>query len=414
MSRVYSLKTNFKWMFIANILFAFCQWLILISIAKLGDKELVGIYTLGLAITAPIMIFSNLQLRAIQATDAQNENEFRDFFSLRTIFVFLGLIIIFLIIFWSNYKFERKVIIFLIGLSKAVEGMSDIIYGYLQKKEDMQKIAVSLMLRGFFSVSLFSVTLYVTGNLVWATMFSTLAWLIVFLFYDLQSLKKYSVDFFFTKKIDELKSLFLTAIPLGLVTMLGSLNTNIPRYIIERELSLEVLGVFGAVSYILVGANQFTKSISQTVSPRLAKYYAQSDRKSFLKLFNKVLFINVILGIVGFLIVMIFGKEILTIAYTSEYASYHKLFLWTMVLSCTLYITNVLGVAVTSMRLFAKQLPIHILKLILVTITSIIFIRRFGVEGAVWSLLISTIVTIYFYMKLFNRGYKRIGEKSNE
>ena len=414
MSRVYSLKTNFKWMFIANILFAFCQWLILISIAKLGDKELVGIYTLGLAITAPIMIFSNLQLRAIQATDAQNENEFRDFFSLRTIFVFLGLIIIFLIIFWSNYKFETKVIIFLIGLSKAVEGMSDIIYGYLQKKEDMQKIAVSLMLRGFFSVSLFSVTLYVTGNLVWATMFSTLAWLIVFLFYDLQSLKKYSVDFFFTKKIDELKSLFLTAIPLGLVTMLGSLNTNIPRYIIERELSLEVLGVFGAVSYILVGANQFTKSISQTVSPRLAKYYAQSDRKSFLKLFNKVLFINVILGIVGFLIVMIFGKEILTIAYTSEYASYHKLFLWTMVLSCTLYITNVLGVAVTSMRLFAKQLPIHILKLILVTITSIIFIRRFGVEGAVWSLLISTIVTIYFYMKLFNRGYKRIGEKSNE
>ena len=52
-------------------------------LAKLGTPEMVGQFTLGLAITTPLIMFTNLQLRAVQATDASRQYKFGDYFALR-------------------------------------------------------------------------------------------------------------------------------------------------------------------------------------------------------------------------------------------------------------------------------------------------------------------------------------------
>src|SRR5467141_2714208 len=71
-----SLRSSVQWSLIGNVFYSACQWAILIVLAKLGSPESVGQFALGLALTAPIMLFANLQLSALQATDARREFRF--------------------------------------------------------------------------------------------------------------------------------------------------------------------------------------------------------------------------------------------------------------------------------------------------------------------------------------------------
>lgn len=66
-----SLRKNFSWALNGAIFYVLSQWALLIILAKLGGPTVVGRYTLGLAITAPIILLSNLQLRTLLASDVQ-------------------------------------------------------------------------------------------------------------------------------------------------------------------------------------------------------------------------------------------------------------------------------------------------------------------------------------------------------
>ena len=70
-----SLTWNFSWTIAGDVIYAACQWGMLIVLAKLGSPEMVGQFALGLAVTAPVIIFANLALRQIQSTDVRNEFE---------------------------------------------------------------------------------------------------------------------------------------------------------------------------------------------------------------------------------------------------------------------------------------------------------------------------------------------------
>ena len=82
-SRRLTLRVNFLWTLAGNVIYAACQWGILVALAKLGTPQMVGEFALALAVTAPILIGAGLSLRSVQATDALGEYEFRDYFSLR-------------------------------------------------------------------------------------------------------------------------------------------------------------------------------------------------------------------------------------------------------------------------------------------------------------------------------------------
>src|SRR5438067_13811448 len=74
-----SLRVNFSWTMAGNLVYAASQWGILVVLARMGKPEAVGQFSLGLAITAPIMLFAGLQLRAVQATDARHLFQFADY-----------------------------------------------------------------------------------------------------------------------------------------------------------------------------------------------------------------------------------------------------------------------------------------------------------------------------------------------
>src|SRR5690242_13021708 len=55
-----SWRSNFAWALSGNVVYAACQWGMVIALAKLGNSFMVGQFSLGLALAAPVMMFTNL------------------------------------------------------------------------------------------------------------------------------------------------------------------------------------------------------------------------------------------------------------------------------------------------------------------------------------------------------------------
>ena len=149
--RPLSLRSNFSWTFAGNVVYAGCQWGMLVVLAKLGSPERVGQFSLGLAVTAPVIIFSNLQLRAVQAIDARREYRFGHYLALRLATTVLALFVIAGIA--CGFRLETALVILAIGLAKAFESFSNVVYGLSQSHERMDRIALSLMIKGPLSLA---------------------------------------------------------------------------------------------------------------------------------------------------------------------------------------------------------------------------------------------------------------------
>jgi O-antigen/teichoic acid export membrane protein len=290
-----SLRRNFAWAFSGNLFYAASQWGILTALAKLGSPAMVGQFALGLAVTAPVIIFSNLQLRGIQATDAKREYLFGDYLALRLLTTVLALGILFFLVGLSKYDQATVYVILGVAVAKAVESLSDIYYGLMQQHERMDCIALSLILRGGLSLVAMVAGVYYTGALLWGVVGMGVSWAVVLLFIDLPNaarINRYSANTAHLGTTAATRTLLPRwhlqthwrlvnlALPLGGVMLLLSLNTNIPRYLIEYYLGDEQLGFFSAIAYLIVAGNTVVGALGQSASPRLARYFAQKNKGS--------------------------------------------------------------------------------------------------------------------------------------
>ena len=128
-----SLRENFSWTFAGNVVYAASQWGLLVALAKLGSPEMVGRFSLGLAIAAPVMMLTNLQLRGVQATDARRQYRFGHYLALRLVMTTAALAVIAAISCLAGYSFEAAAVVVIVGVAKASESVSDVYHGLLQQ-----------------------------------------------------------------------------------------------------------------------------------------------------------------------------------------------------------------------------------------------------------------------------------------
>ncbi len=422
-----TLRRNFSWTFAGNAIYAACQWGMLVVLAKLGSPEMVGQFTLGLAMTAPAIMFTNLQLRSIQATDTQQEYLFRDYLGLRLIATGLAILTIVGITWRSGYGGETALVVIAIGCAKAVESISDILSGLIQQHERMDRIAISSMIKGPLSLILLTIGVYLTHSVVWGSLGLVMAGTIVLVGYDFPSgalmfaqsaplnpVERRWESIMPRWEWHKLKKLAWLALPLGFSMMLISLNTNIPRYFIERYLGARELGFFAAIAYLMVVANMVVGALGQSAMPRLAKYYAAGDIRTFGTLLLKLIGIAVIIGLLGILVVRTSGAEILTWLYQSAYAQpqYLDIFLLVMMTTALANVSSFLGYAMTAMRYFSAQIPLFLTVTTGSALACFWLIPSLGLRGAAIALLIGAIVQVIFSLGIVLYGIYKIKTSS--
>lgn len=391
-----SLRANFLWTFIGNLIYGACQWGMIIVIAKLTSTEKLGHFALALAVTAPIIMFFNMQLRAVQATDVKEIFSFKEYLGHRLIALILALLTIFTVSLF--YGRNAMLIILAIALAKAIESIGDIIYGLFQHRERMDRIARSMMIKGVSSLIVLGVVIWISRSIFLGAISLIASWLIVLVSYDLRNVRKFIFNNSFLFKpsfeLGRIRKISIKALPLGIASILMSVNSNVPRYLIDSYMGPSQLGIFAALAYPVVAGSVVIMALGQAVTPRLAAFYFDQDINAFKSIILKMVLIAFIMALGGVAIVAWVGKPFLKIVYTTEYSKYVYEFIIIMVAGGISYFAFILGYALTAAQRFSIQAVSFAVNLIVTLIAGFMLIPIHGLQGAAYAMIIGSVSQI--------------------
>ncbi|GHG01482.1 sugar transporter [Deinococcus piscis] len=377
------------WTVAGQGIYSAAQWLMVIILARSGGAVDVGLYSLGLALTAPLFLLLGLQLRAVQATDAQHRFEFRDYAALRVPSMILGLGVTAALA-WLYPHASGPV--WWLGVAKALEGGSDLVYGLMQQRERLDWIAQSTLLRGLLGLALLAGVYQLTGDLTLAAMGVAAAGLITLLLFDVPRARRLVTGHWWTWPPSS--TLLRLALPLGVVIGLVSLGTNLPRLFVERLLGGEALGIYAALSYVTVAGSVFVVALGTALTTRLSQMFARGDRAGFMRL---TLMLMAGAGGVGLLLTLlsaVAGAPLLSLLYGPAYAEHARTFFWLTLAGAAGYLSSSLGFAVTAARRFREQLPLFAGVTAVLALACWWFIPRFGLLGAAAATLTGAITQL--------------------
>lgn len=383
-----SFRKNFLWSFVGNGVYSGCMGVIFMAMTKLLPPEEVGTFVLATAIIAPIWMFTNLQLRAVQGSDAKDEYCFGEYFALRITSVLILMIVAVSIAIFLRKGIHIILVMTAVGLCKCADCYADITYGLLLKYERLDKIAISRIARGIIACTVFVPVIWLTRNIVLAFLGVFASWAVVFITFDISSVRQFQsiVPLF---RIKRLAKLVAVSAPLGITMAITGLNSNIPRYLTEKYEGSEQLAYFGALAYIIVVLRTAIAALSSSGLPRLSRYYIENIR-AYVKLLAKMSFVAAFIGLAGVILGFLLGSRFIAIVYTADYARYNALFLWLLAAGGVGYVSTMLCVGLTAARLFKVQVPLFAAVTLVTLLASWVLIPRFGVIGAAWAMLTSS------------------------
>ena len=408
-----SLRLNFSWIAAGNAVEMVCQWGLLVVLAHLGNLEMIGTVVLAFAVCAPVNALAYLGLRGAVVTDARGEYRFADYLALRLVTATLALATIAGIILAAGYESETALIILVVGTGELLRSVSDIFHALLQQQERMDRIAISLMIRGPFILALLALGVYVTGNVVWGMLGFPLAAAAVLFGYDIPNGSRIvKTTTRGGKKTPSgpttcygpitsgaglkprwdartlLKLAWLT-LPLGIVLMLIALTTSIPRYMVSHHLGNRALGIFVSIFYLAMVGTKVVTAMGQSAGPRLAKYHAAGNTAAYVRLLAKLLGVVVGLGAAAVLVVALAGGPILSLLYDTDFTPHLNLAVFLMLAGATMYLTVPLGIAVEAMRRFKTHMIIRAAGVLVLLVLLPGMIEAHGLQGAAAAMLIS-------------------------
>jgi O-antigen/teichoic acid export membrane protein len=405
-----SLRSNFAWMLAGNAVFAICQLGMIVSLARLGNSFIVGQFSLGLAISTPVLMFTNLNLRAVQATDVRRLYSFGEYFQLRFVMSAIALVAIATVARAENVARTTALVILAVSLAKAIDALSDIHYGLFQLNERLDQTGRSMILRGLISVGALSAVLYCTRSILWSCVALALAWLGALIGWDSpqawrllapvrehRQIPRAGGLLRVWRKQDRIRrqwSLLRLSLPLGIVTTLASINLNMPRYFIAARSGEHELGIFSALAYATVSLTLISDSLGHCVIPKLSRLYDGGNIAAFQCAVLKLSGIGIALGSTALAAVQLAGKRLLGVFYGPEYSGHSQAFVLLMLAAAIHCVAAMLTSGILAARRFRIQVVIFSLVAATTALACYRMVPAMGLTGGAWGMVAGAVMRL--------------------
>lgn len=394
-------KRNFAWLLLGNLVSALANWGIITTIARFGGAESVGTFAYGLAITTPIFLLADLQLRGLQAADSKGALSFRLLLSTRIVTTLAASVVALALVFLLSESPGTRAVTVLCAVGKSFDSFITLLHGHYQRRKRMLAIALTQALNGVASLGFCVVLMLwlgpsaINGALGYAlgSVLSALAiWAASLAISDTRR------ELFTSNQVSVTFSGILgivgVALPLGISAFLVSANQSILRYIIEDRADLASLGVFAALTYLLTPNTMAINAIGQSQLPSLADDYHQNPHSRFIARNLRLTGIVVALGGATALGALLFGGIALKLAYGEQFTEHSGLLL---IFSLTTVFSNVTGL--WNYSLLAKQhrkgqLLVALCGVVVTIVVGPALISSLGLRGAALVLALSAMAQI--------------------
>jgi O-antigen/teichoic acid export membrane protein len=279
-----------------------------------------------------------------------------------------------------------------------VESIGDVFHGLAQKRERLDLVAVSIVLKALLGLSLFAVAFTHQRSLPGAMGALVAGWALAILCFDVPVarvlMRTVSHGLAATTgalrplwRRSALKGVLLLTWPLAVIMLLAQLRHTVPRAVLEAHGGEQMLGVFSALAYLTVAGNTLATALTEASIARMSRLFAAGDRAGFRRGARRLWLTGILIGSAGVLLAVTVGRWLLEVVYTPEYATRADVLVWIIAAGGMNNLGSLLAGPVTAMRAFGPQLILHFGNVLLLGWLSFLFIPRFGLMGAAWAIL---------------------------
>lgn len=300
--------------------------LLLIAVTRINGIYDSGLFSFAFSLS---IIFFALGLwggRTYQVSDVKNEFSHRSYIVVRLILavVMLAGAAAFAVV--NNYDATKTAIIVTLVLFKALESVSDSIYGVLQVNNRLYIAGRSLVIKSTLACLAFILIDFLSGNLFLSAMGVVAINIAVILLYDLPHTRRLEDISLELARIGRYTKEALVIMErcagVFVVIFLATFSLNIPRYFVDKFYP-EQVGYYGIIAMPITLIVLFMSFVLQPNIVNLAKAYSKKRYKVFNKTVTKLLLITTLLG-VGILVATIaFGVPVLNLVFAVDFSNYH-------------------------------------------------------------------------------------------
>jgi O-antigen/teichoic acid export membrane protein len=272
-----------------NAAYSATQWAVIAVLSHRIGMEAVGAFGFALSIVAPLIIFGQMQLRAQVAADASNIRSPRADVALRFLAsaAAAATAIAAAATLALSGAIESALAVVICGLSitRAVESLSDLSFGYRQHDGQFSRIAASLFARSAFSLIFVVAAVTYIGTAASSAWAMAAAAIVAFLLADAGKLRQaWSGGRANPEPVFAgIRRQASAALPLGVAALLTSLHFSLPRLILQPLTDMTSVGRLTALLYFFTAMTILTVSIIEASGPRLARLLHGSDLSQFLR-----------------------------------------------------------------------------------------------------------------------------------
>lgn len=389
------------WTITGNGGYALMQALAMILVNHYLGLEALGVFSLAMAVTAPIMLFSNLGLRNLWVTDVASRYSFDIFVAIRRITSSIAVLICMVVGFVYDAVEGFYLVVLLVALSKFVENDADVYYAFWNKENNQKKLALSVLFRGVFGCFGIWIGVKFFGDVYAALTLYLIAWIIVHYIYDLRSIPVVRITM--RDVLQEAPELILKGLPLGVALFLINMILNLPRFALERTDGLQAVGVFSALYFFVQAGSIAINSVGQAMLPKLSRHYAYDEKMDHLKISILMVGVALSFSILAAVFFYFLGGLLLELLYGRDMAVYSSVLVYMFLLSPLQYGVSLMGHIVSSAGKNVDIMKINLVGLLIGFVSVVPLITHYGMMGAVYAMAIISLVSLMYFCYVYYR-----------
>lgn len=374
---------------LTNFLYSFSQWVILIIILKFIGIESMGLYSIGLAISAPIVLMTTFGSSVLLITN--NTYNFSNYFYNKLMIqALIYLIVMGLLIFIYLDNIYSLSIILLVILLKFSTSFIDLFFEENIAKKKHNSVAAYKVLISFSYILINIASIYFFQSLLTAIIISILFNIVFILIFIKSHLHSMSIN------LRETLNLILLGLPISLTLFLSSLNTNIPKYGLEIFENSYYVGIFTSLLLFYSIGNQMFFSINNFVLPYIKDY--KNDKKMIQRIFKLIMILPIIFFIPFILIFYFFVEYIIVLFFSEELLKYKNEMMVVVIMSIFIYYSILFDTFINLKEKYKFNTVVQLSSVVIVSISTVLFIGSMGILGAIFTFGIYCFTV--FFLKL--------------
>lgn len=318
-----------------QVAYILCQMGVLSALAHFRGAAAVGEFGLALALTTPAFMFVNMGGRNSQASDVTHRYSFAEYASL----VISAAMLATIVSITAGYLLATAsvfLIVVIVALTKGVESISNLSYGAFQQAGRMDKVAISMTMRGIFTVGLFVLFLSLGASTAVAFLAQLSVWTALAFVRDYPLGSRIATGRIVWPSLEwrRIFQLVRETAPLGASHVVNSLLVSLPRLVVERSLGLSAVGLLTVANYFQQAGALLINAFSQALVNRFARLRSSNSHHDLRSTIKALLVFATIASVLGLVVASVASEWVLITVFGQEFAAAEGLIVLVAVALC--------------------------------------------------------------------------------